>query len=243
MKAPEKRETARAANSNVIYQALRNRSVNGDAFTVKNVVLRRDAGVLTLSNGTVYLSTAVAGRITGAVFLGEGLLHVDPPSAMERRQLRAVMNTEVLDQRFTSVVFNFSDETAAELKKQALAPAAASRAAESRAEETKTLFRRDFRYNLEGRLLEDVLQAGNGGFFVAEMKGPLFSKRLIYEVDPYGAMGTAPEEVALLTSSEFGYDVTLGFPAEARRKTTPVNAAIPFSRSPTNARCVHRKER
>ena len=228
MKAPEKRETARAANSNIVYQALRNRSMTGDAFTVKDVVLRRDAGVLTLSNGTVYLSTAVAGRITGAVFLGEGLLHVDPPSAMERKQLRAVMNTEVLDQRFTSAVFNFSDETAAELKKKALAPATASRAAESRAEETRTLFRRDFRYNLEGRLLEDVLQAGNGGFFMAEMKGPLFSRRLIYEVDPYGAMGTAPEEVALLTSSEFGYDVTLGFPAAARRTSTPVNAAIPF---------------
>ena len=148
--------------------------MNGDAFTVKNVVLRRDAGVLTLSNGTVYLSTAVAGRITGAVFLGEGILHVDPPSAMERRQLRAVMNTEVLDQRFTSAVFNFSDETAVELKKQALAPASASRAAESRAEETTTLFRRDLRYNLEGRLLEDVLRRVVAAFFGGDEGPPLF---------------------------------------------------------------------
>ena len=116
MKAPQKLEPAHAANTNAIYQALRTRVVNGDAFAVKDLVLRRDAGVFTLSSGTVYLYGPTAGRVTGAVFLGEGVLHVEPPSAMERRQLKAVMKTEVLDQHFTSAVFEFTDETAAELK-------------------------------------------------------------------------------------------------------------------------------
>src|ERR1700761_81730 len=87
LKPPETRETAHPANGNVIYQALRNRTINGDAFTVKNAVLRRDVGVLTLS-GTVYLSTPVAGHTTSAVFLGEGTLHVEPPNLMERRELK-----------------------------------------------------------------------------------------------------------------------------------------------------------
>ena len=228
MKAPQKLEPAHAANTNAIYQALRTRVVNGDAFAVKDLVLRRDAGVFTLSSGTVYLYGPTAGRVTGAVFLGEGVLHVEPPSAMERRQLKAVMKTEVLDQHFTSAVFEFTDETAAELKKQALAPAAVTGAPEGRAEETRTLFRRDLKYNLESRLLEDVVRPGGGGFFLAEMKGPLFSRRLIFEVDPHGALGTAPEEVALLTSSEFGYDITLGFRAEARRKTNQIAATDAF---------------
>ena len=85
MKVPQTLEAPRAANSNSLYQALRTRTANGEAFTIKDVVLRRDAGVFTLSSGTIYLYGPVSGRITGAVFLGEGVLHLDPPSAMERR--------------------------------------------------------------------------------------------------------------------------------------------------------------
>ena len=228
LKAPTRLEPAHLPNANQLYQALRTRAVNGDAFTVKNLVLRRDAGVFTLDSGAVYLYGPVAGRVTGAVFLGEGVLHVEPPSVMERRELKEVMKTEVLDQRFTSAVFAFTDDTAAELKKAAVASVPVSGAAQSRAEETRTLFRHQLKLNLETRLLEDLQRPGNGGFFLAEMKGPLFSKRLIFDVDPHGAMGAAPEEVALLTSSDFGYDITLGFRAEAQRKANQVTANDSF---------------
>ena len=228
MKPPKTLEPAHSPNENPLYQALRTRAVNGDAFTVRNLVLRRDAGIFTLNSGTVYLYGPIAGRVTGAVFLGEGVLHVEPPSAMERRQLKAVMKTDVLDERFTSAVFAFTDDTATELKKGAIASVAVSSAAESRAEETRTLFRHELKNNLEIRLLEDLQRPGNGGFFLAEMKGSLFSKRLIFEVDPHGAMGAAPEEVALLTSSDFGYDITLGFRAEAQRKLNQAAANDAF---------------
>jgi hypothetical protein len=228
MKAPTTLEPARLPNANELYRALRTRVVNGDAFTVENLVLRRDAGVFTLESGTVYLYGAIAGRVTGAVFLGKGVLHVEPPSVMERRQLKAVMKTEVLDQRFTSAVFAFTDDTAAELKKAAVASVTVSGGAESRAEDTQTLFRHELKNNLEIRLLEDLKRPGNGGFFLAEMKGPLFSKRLIFEVDPHGAMGASPEEVALLTSSDLGYDIALGFRAEAQRKASQVKANDAF---------------
>jgi len=212
--APARLEAARGPNANGLYQALRTRIVNGEAFTVKDLVLRRDAGVFTLSSGTVYLYGPVAGRTTGAVFLGAGSLHVEPPSAMERRQLKAVMKSEVLDQPFTSAVLAFTDATAAELKKASTGVATGSGAAQGEAEAFETLFRRDLKYNLEARLLEDLVKPEPGGFFLAAMKGRIFSKRLIFEVDPHGAIGAAPEEVALLTSSEFGYDVTLGFRSE-----------------------------
>jgi peptidase M1-like protein len=228
MKAPKILEPAHSPNTNQLYQALRTRAVNGDAFTVRNLVLRRDAGIFTLNRGTVYLYGPVAGRVTGAVFLGEGVLHVEPPSEMERRQLKAVMKTDVLDERFTSAVFAFTDDTAAELKKSAVDSVAVSGTAEGRAEETRTLFRHELKNNLEIRLLEDLQRPGNGGFFLAEMKGSLFSKRLIFEVDPHGAMGAAPEEVALLTSSDFGYDITLGFRAEAQRKMNQAAANDSF---------------
>jgi hypothetical protein len=214
MKVAQNQETAHPPNSNSVYQALRSRITNGGGFTVQNVVLKRDAGTITLSSGTVFLFGPVSGRVTGAVFLGEGILHVDPPVPAERAQLKAVMRTEVLDQRFTSAVFNFTDDTAAELRKQA--PAAGSGQAEGQAEEVRSLFRNDLKYNLEARLLQDVMQPG-GGFFMVEAKGPLFSKRLIFTVDPRGALGAEPDQVSLVTASKDGFDVPLGFPAESSR--------------------------
>ena len=93
LKAPEKLEAARAANAYANYQALRARTANGASFAVKDLTFRRDAGEFTLTNGTVTLFSEVAGKVTGAVFEGEGTLHVEPPSAMERKQLKNVMKT------------------------------------------------------------------------------------------------------------------------------------------------------
>lgn len=216
---PSTLEQAHLANSNGTYQALRQRSVNGAAFEVKDLTLKRDAGEFLLKSGTVYLYSDVAGMSTGAVFVGEGTLHVVPPDAMERKQLKAVMKTEVLDQRFTTAVFAYTDGTAAELKKGAGASATSTASAMGPAQDAQDLFRKVLRYNLEARLLEDAGTPNAGGFFLAEVKGPLFSKRLIYVVDPHGAIAVAPEEVALLTSSDESFDVTLGFRSPGQRRT------------------------
>jgi hypothetical protein len=225
MKAAEKLEPARAANANGLYRALRTRTANGPAFTVKNLSLKRDAGVFTFNDGTFYLYGEVGGMVTGAVFLGSGTLYVEPPSPMERRQLKIVMKTEVLNQPFTSAVFEFTDGTAEELRRGAVANATVSGSAVVRAQDTQGLFRKSLKHDLEARLLEDIVRPGGGGFFLADMKGPMFSKRLIYVVDPHGAIGVEPEEVGLLTSSDESYDVTLGFRSEEQRraKQTMVN--------------------
>jgi hypothetical protein len=218
MKVAEKLEPARTPNANALYQALRTRTVNGAAFTVKGLSLKRDAGVFTFSDGTFYLYGDVGGMTTGAVFLGHGTLHVEPPTVMERRQLKIVMKTEVLDQAFTSAVLEFTDGTAAEVRKSAVGNAVSTGSAVEQVQEAQTLFRKDLKHDLEARLLEDVVRPGGGEFFMAEMKGPMISKRLIYDVDPHGAIGVEPEEVGLLTSSNEGYDVTLGFRSEEQRK-------------------------
>ena len=218
MVAPEKREPAKGANADAAYQALRARTPNGTSFTVKDLKLKRDAGEFTFSSGAFYLYTPVNGMVTGAVFVGEGSFHVEPPSAMEKRQLKAVMKTEVLDQRFTSAVMEFTDGTAAELQKGSTGTAAGAGAALGISQEALGLFRKELKYDLEERLLEDVERSAAGGFFMADMKGAAFSKRLLYVVDPEGAVAVAPEEVGLLTSSDFGYDVTLSFRSEAQRK-------------------------
>jgi hypothetical protein len=233
LKVPEKLDPAHAPNASSVYQSLRLRTVNGEAFTVSHFSFQRDAAVFTLDSGTVYLYGPVSGITTGAVFLGEGSIHLVPPDAIERRQLKNVMKTDVLDQHFTSAVFAFTDATADELRKASTGTAVGSGSATSQGEEMRTLFRKDLKYDLEARLLEDLPAPGptaqsKGGFFVAAMKGPLFSKRLIYMVDPHGAIGVAPEEVALLTSADGTYDIALGFPSDAQRKLPRPSNNIPF---------------
>ena len=117
VKAPEKMEPAKAVNGNAIYQALRARSASGQSFHVKGVTLKRDAGELQLTDGTVTLYNEVNGRVTGAVFQGQGVLHIEPPSVMERHQLKLTMKSEVLNEPFTTAVLAFTDGTAEELKK------------------------------------------------------------------------------------------------------------------------------
>ena len=147
---------------------------------------------------------------------------------MEKRQLKIVMKTEVLDQPFTSAVFEFTDGTAAELQKGASGTAVSGGNPQAQAAEAQALFRKNLKYDIEARLLEDVVHPGVGGFFVADMKGRDVLKRLIYVIDPHGAIGVAPEEVALLTSSDDDFDVTLGFRSEAQRKTAKASVNDSF---------------
>ena len=212
-------DTAKPANSNTIYQALRSLSPSGPSFAVKDLKLQRDAALFTFHEGAFYFYGDVNGHVTGAVFLGSATLHIDPPSFRERNQLKLILKTTVVDTPFTSAVFAFTDDTAAELRKAALGPAPLSTAAAGPADEMHKLFRHDLHYNLEERLLEDVVKPGPGGFFLANMKGPLFSKRILYIVDPDGAFGVAPEEVGLLSSADGAFDVTLGFPSVGRRSS------------------------
>ena len=196
LKAPETLEPSKLPNANAIYQALRLRTVNGAAFTVKDLTIKRDAAEITLTEGTVYLYGEVNGAATGAVFLGDGMMKLVPPSAMERRQLKYVMKTEMLAQKFTTAMFAFTDGTAGELAFGAVKQVAGSGEALALGKEMQTLFRDDLKYDLEERLMEDVGREGGtkgaGGFFLAVMKGSIFTKRLIYTVDPHGAIGVAP---------------------------------------------------
>lgn len=211
----------RPPNADAVYQQLRSIRPNGQSFHVHELKLERDAGVFTFHDGSFYLMPSVAGRVTGAVFIGTGNLALEPPSQAERTELKLVMKSEVLDQPFTSAVLAFTDDTAQELAKASDGPAVSTGAALSHHDEMHTLFRHDLLYNLEARLLEDLLTGKPGGFFVANLKGPLFSKRLIFIVDPDGAFGVAPEEVGLLTSGDGTYDVTLGFRSAAFRNVKP----------------------
>src|SRR5271166_6611758 len=203
----------RAANSNAIYQQLRGLLPGGDVVTVSNLQLHRDAADFTFRSGGFAFFGEVNGKVTGAVFKGEGHLHITPPSAEERRNLRILNHTEEFDEDFDEAVLRFTDDTSAELHKASTGTGQDTGAFGKAAEELKTFMRHHaiqtqagndatyyykvFYTNLDLRLLEDVLSPAQGGYFFASLHGGKH-ERLFFILDPNGVDEVEPDEVALL---------------------------------------------
>ena len=60
-----------APNSDPAYQQLRNLTLSGEAVSVTNFELKRDAGTFHLHSGMVCFVSPVQGKVTGAVFAGD----------------------------------------------------------------------------------------------------------------------------------------------------------------------------
>ena len=72
-------------------------------------MLKRDRVSMTLT-GTLYFAAPVNGKVTGAVFIGEGTVRAEaPPSGFERDNLRRMLGAELVETDFKSAVFRFSE--------------------------------------------------------------------------------------------------------------------------------------
>jgi hypothetical protein len=194
------------ANLDPTYVQLRNIGLSGEAITVNNLTLKRDAGTFHLHSGTLCFLAPVQGKVTGAVFEGDGNFVLEPPIPLERGTLKLLTKESEYGEAFSSLVLRFTDATYEEVRKSG-APASAGCSA-SPLDDSKRAMRHDhmLRYNLEGRLLEDVLGTEPGGFFLAFVHGKHYNGKTIYAVDPHGApqilVPVAPEEVELVTWDE-----------------------------------------
>jgi Peptidase family M1 domain len=186
------------ANSHPVYRELRSLAVGTEAYKVANLVLSRDAAAFTLT-GTMYMLPAVQGKITGAVFIGDGTMAYAPPLAAERSMLANLTRGEAFTEAFERAVFRFTDDTADQIKKAGAAAAGSSSQATDLLKDTNQALRFRLRDNLHARLLQDVLSPKPGGLFHAFIAGKKYSDKLVYTIDPYGAGPVSPEEVQLLS--------------------------------------------
>jgi len=200
---------ATAPNSDPVYQQLRNITPGGKAIAVKDFVLKRDAGTFTFRSGNFFFLTPVQGKTTGAVFIGTAIFSLEPPLAMEKRSLELLTKSAEMVEQFNTAVFRFTDGTEEDIEAKGSVPteSTASTAGEVLADIRKVL-RKDLKYNLDERILEDVLSTEPGNFFCAFIKGLKYSGKEIYVMDPHGVPGdlvglpVAPEEVAFATYEE-----------------------------------------
>jgi hypothetical protein len=95
------------------------RSVELDPQRVYHI---RDASIdrpnlhLDLDNGTLAFTEDICGRITGALFEGEGEIRLRPPNRAERGSMALFTGMAILEEPFTSGYLRFNDDTAATLK-------------------------------------------------------------------------------------------------------------------------------
>ncbi len=161
---------------------MRNLTLSGEAVSVTNFELKRDAGTFHLHSGTVCFVAPVQGKVTGAVFVGEGNFVLDPPEESERHSLKLLTKEDEFSERFNHAVLRFTDPTYEDIKK---AGSPASGGCEANLlKDSQNTTRHKFKNNLEARILEDVLSPEPGGLFYAFIHGKRYSDKEIYEIDP-----------------------------------------------------------
>lgn len=85
-------------------------------YRVREFDFDREQLHITLDEGTLAFTTAVDGHVTGAFFSGDGEVLLMPPDNAERRSLAVFTGAAILEDRFTTAYFRFSDDFARALQ-------------------------------------------------------------------------------------------------------------------------------
>lgn len=98
------------ANSDPVYRALRAAPL-GDSFALEGFMLKNDAATFEFRHGSLTYFAPVNGRVTGAIFQGDGHFQLKPVTALERASLQRFIKQDQVDADFDEVVFRFTDDT------------------------------------------------------------------------------------------------------------------------------------
>src|SRR5215472_6224127 len=169
-------------NSDSTYVALRNLTLGSEAVSVTNVNLKRDAGTFHLNSGVVCFVPPVNGKVTGAVFGGDGTFVLVPPTDTERKSLKYLTKEDEFSEKFERLVLRFTDGTYDEIKKAGTAASGGCDAGLLKDSQNTT--RHKIKHNLEAELLGEVLSPEPRGLFLAFVHGKRYDDKEIYSLDP-----------------------------------------------------------
>lgn len=185
-------------NSDPSYQALRNMTLGSESVAVTDFKFRRDAATFVLHTGTVCFVPPVNGKVTGAVFIGDGKFVLDPPVESERKSLKLLSKNDEAEftEQFEHLVLRFTDSTYDEIK-QAGKPSSAGCDA-GPLKDSQNVTRHKIKQNLEARLLEEVLSPSPRGFFLAFISGKRFESKELFEIET----NQDSEQISFITYNE-----------------------------------------
>ena len=97
------------ANSDPVYRQLRGVEL-GETFHYDNAKVPIDAATFEFQTGSITFLKAVNGAVTGAVFVGQGKLHLKPVTRLDGQELKRRIGSAEVDEEFTDAVFRFSGQ-------------------------------------------------------------------------------------------------------------------------------------
>lgn len=192
-----------------LYDALRKFELKGKA-SVTGLALKRDRAEMVF-NGDFYFAAPVNGRITGAVFLGNGTFRAPAPGIQyEKEVMMRFINAEVAESDFQSAVLRFSDDTFDLIGKNADMEAAPPAAAQTLAAELEGRLLKETGANISSRILISLVNGESPGFFLAQFdKGR--HGRFTFMLDPQTRIPggvfdiNAGEKVMLFSYAPYSY--------------------------------------
>ena len=106
-----------------LYTRLRTVGLDPErVYHVREASISRPNLTVTFEDGTVAFTEDVCGRTTGAFFMGDGEILLQPPNSIERASLTLFTGMAILEEQFNSAYLRFNDDTA-DVLRQFLTPA------------------------------------------------------------------------------------------------------------------------
>lgn len=141
-------------------------------------------------HGTFYFASPIEGRITGAVFIGQGTFRAEiPPSDFEKNNVKRLLGADVIESDFKTAVFRFTDNTF-DIIGTNKSQAPANDQAQKLASESELRTLKETGANISSRLTLSILNAEKPGFFFAEFDGGK-RERFSFIFDPQNRIPTA----------------------------------------------------
>ena len=192
-------EAPSLANQDPVYLQLRELQPI-ECFVVENLRFEKDAGVFLFRRGEVCAVPPVLGRVTSAVFLGEGEFTLQPAAAVPAHA-RPYVRVASVQESFGEAVFFFTDGSYRELRGGAKTtppdPPAAEALRNVRAHLRAVWERYESTQNLDAEILAGLYNPRRAPFFRAYIKGRKHPG-LRFAIDPLGDSELpAAEEVVL----------------------------------------------
>jgi len=178
-------QTQQPLEAGPLYLQLQNSLALEKSLHLENFVLQRDRVTITFTDGLVYLSPPIGGKVRSAVYIGSGKFQAAPPPvAFEQDNVRRMLKADDVSSDFKTAVLRFTDDTASDfLKDGFLQGGAASERASHLAAEFGPRFLKETGVNMSARQLESILNQEAPGVFLIQMDGGKRG-RFTYVLDP-----------------------------------------------------------
>lgn len=207
-----------AGANEILAQLSQVRLDNSQVYAIRNVTIERSAVSLSFTRGVIAFLEPVNGRVTGAVFVGDGEVRMVPPDQVERNQLAHFTGTGNLDEKFNTAVLRFTDGTAEQIRNIANDRTAARLDALGPVSTWETTLRA-LSPDSNFRILMDLLGRGERPFFLAAVNGVKYGWFSISYDE------REPEELVVSSSTRPGAAVGDNIWSSFHRSTSSENSA------------------